>query len=300
MSRAPRPIGPPPAAWTAGSRASQSATVSAVSTKTSKPSSPVYPVRRHERPDAGHGPLAGRVVAQPGDVDVGQRRDDLDGTRALDGEQPGRQRPVVKDRLEPLEAPGQRIRHDRRIAGVGDHQEAGLAQSVDDEVVDDPAIRRAHHRVVGAADGQAGWIRDEGRGQRGAGLRAVDVELAHVRQVEQPDPLADGPVLVDDRAVLDGHQPAAELDEPGAEVAVDVGQRGEVDLRLEPVGHEPASATGPAVVGTAPMISAARTTRARSVSKVSIVAAASNPTQRTSSNSWSWSARSPPIGSIRK
>ena len=52
-----------------------------------------------------------------------------------------------------------------------------------------------------------------------------------------PTALADRPVLLDDRAVLDGHEPATELDQPGAELAVGVGQGRDVDRRLERVGH---------------------------------------------------------------
>ena len=99
------------------------------------------------------------------------------------------------------------------------------------------AVGHADHRVVGAADGQARRVRDEGGREGGAGVRTLDVELAHVRQVEQADALADGSVLLEDRAVLDGHQPAAELDQPRAEVAVDLGQRRLVDGRLDGLGH---------------------------------------------------------------
>ena len=139
------------------------------------------------------------------------------------------------------------------------------------------------------------------RGQGRPGFRALDLELAHVRQVEQPDPLADRPVLLDDRAVLDRHQPATELDEPRPEGPMRLGQRCPVDGRLHRVGHGAVSATGraDAVPGCA-ITRPARATSARSVSKVSIVAASANEIQRTSSNSWSCLARSPPIGSIRK
>ena len=53
----------------------------------------------------------------------------------------------------------------------------------------------------------------------------VERQPAHVADVEQPDPLADRLVLLDDRRVLDGHRPAAELDEPAAVGLVPVVQR---------------------------------------------------------------------------
>ena len=241
---------------------------------------------RDERWDAGDRSLRRGVVAQRRQVDIGQRPEDLGGQRALDSQQSGRERAIVEDGLEPFEPGGECVGHDRRVARVGDDQEALLAEPVDDEVVDDPAVGGADHRVLGATDGQGGRIRDQRRGEGQAGLRAVDVELAHVRQVEQADSLADRPMLVDDRAVLDRHQPATEFDQPRTEVAVGIGQGGEVDRRLEGVGHEAASVR--AVSDPAPGCAiswAARATRARSVSKVSIVGAWSKGIQRTSSNS---------------
>src|SRR4029079_12180449 len=101
---------------------------------------------------------------------------------------------------------------------------------------------------------------------------------------EEADPLADGAVLLDDRAVLDGHQPAPELDEPCAKLAMRLGQRGEMDGQVDGVGH--VAVSGAADPGRASSSrAAARATRSRSVSKVSIVPAVSNGTQRTSSNS---------------
>ena len=46
--------------------------------------------------------------------------------------------------------------------------------------------------------------------------RPVERQPAHVADVEKPDPLPHRLVLFDDGRVLDGHRPAAELDEPAA------------------------------------------------------------------------------------
>ena len=83
--------------------------------------------------------------------------------------------------------------------------------------------------------------RDEGRGERVAGIVALDEQLAHVRQVEQAGALADGAVLLEDARVLDRHQPATELDEPGAEGAVDVDERRLVELVAGAVGGSSAA-----------------------------------------------------------
>src|SRR5690606_9971801 len=61
----------------------------------------------------------------------------------------------------------------------------------------------------------------------GLGAWAAQVDLAHVRDVEEPDRGADLLVLLDDAAaVLQRHLPAAEVDELGAELGVRAVKRG--------------------------------------------------------------------------
>ena len=62
-------------------------------------------------------------------------------------------------------------------------------------------------------------VAHERAGQAVPGARSADPELAHVRQVEQTGRAPDLRVLLEDAPVLDGHLPAAEVDEPGAERA---------------------------------------------------------------------------------
>ena len=141
MSRAPRPTGTPSCAWTAPSRTSHSfggrprldEHLEAVLAGVAGPGD--------EGRDAGDGALGDRVVAQArrGRRRSAARRTSI-GPRALDGEQPGRQRAVVEHRLERDEALGERVGDDRGVAGVGDDQEPRVGQAVDDQVVDDPAV----------------------------------------------------------------------------------------------------------------------------------------------------------------
>ena len=95
---------------------------------------------------------------------------------------------------------GQGVRDDRGVARVGHDHEPVLGQPIDDEVVDDPAVGGTDHRVVRPPDGERRRVRDDAAGEGLAGRRALHDQLAHVREVEQADPLADGPVLVEDRA----------------------------------------------------------------------------------------------------
>ena len=104
---------------------------------------------------AGHAPLADRVVAQIGDRNVRQRRQDRQRQRALDGHQGGRQGAVVQDDVEALDAFREGVAHRRRVRGVGDDHEPLLAEAIDDQVVEDAAVREADHRVVRAAHFEA-------------------------------------------------------------------------------------------------------------------------------------------------
>ena len=258
--------------------------------------------------------LGDRVVAERVEVDVGQRREDLDRARALDRDERRRERPVVEDRPEAREPLGQRVAHDLGVAGVGDDEEALRPEPVDDQVVDDR--RRPARRSSSTGRGpsaRAGGFVTSAEASASPASGALDEQLAHVRQVEQAGPLADRAVLLEDPGVLDGHQPAAELDQPRAERRVAVAERRLVEpARRRRSRSRPARVARPARAATEPAAGDGVAGRAiddlrgpgdegRARSRRSAAcAASSNATQRTCSNSWSWRARSPPIGSIRK
>ena len=127
---------------------------------------------------------------------------------------------------------------------------------------------------------------DERVGEAVARARPADPQLAHVGQVEQAGRAADLGVLLEDAPVLDGHRPAAEVDEPRAQ-RHDAPRGAGVWRSCRATGVT-SSARG-----------SARATTSRSVGKLMRSGRPSTETQRTSSNSWSWSDRSPPTGSIR-
>ena len=100
-------------------------------------------------------------------------------------------------------------------------------------------------RVLGAADRQAGGIVRERGCERGGRLRAANVQLAHVREVEQADVRPDRDVLVDDAPVADRHLPAAEGREPGTRLDVPLVEGGASRLVAQ-FGRTAASGTIPA------------------------------------------------------
>ncbi len=226
MSRAPRPTGTSPWPRPAWSAASQASPTWSTSTNSSKPSSPVYPVRATSAGIPATVALRDAVVADGVEVEVGEGSEDVERARTLDRHEPGRERPVVEDGAEPRQPLRERVGDDPRVRRVRDDHEPVVGEAVDDEVVEDPPVGRADHRVVRAPDGEGGRVGDERRRERGPGLRPLDDELAHVRQVEQAGRRADGAVLLEDPAVLDRHQPAGELDDPRAQRLVAVEQRG--------------------------------------------------------------------------
>lgn len=109
--------------------------------------------------------------------------------------------------------------------GVDDEEEVVRAGAVGDEVVDDAAALVEHQGVMAVAWGEGEEVvGEEGIEPPGGGF-ATDDELAHVGDVEDPAVVADGVVFLEDRLVLDGHVPAGEGDEAGAEGEVGAFQR---------------------------------------------------------------------------
>jgi hypothetical protein len=88
-------------------------------------------------------------------------------------------------------------------------------------------------RVLGLARLEAVEVVRQGRLQQLVRPRPLDLELAHVRDVEDARVRADGAVLGDDAGVLDRHLPAGEGNHARAELDVSVVER----RVLEGLGH---------------------------------------------------------------
>src|SRR5581483_11952196 len=89
------------------------------------------------------------------------------------------------------------------VRRVHDEQVAKLAEPVDDQVVDDPAALVREQGELRIARPEAVEVVREPSLQELVRTGPLDVELAHVRDVEDAGVAAHGPVLLDHAGVLD-------------------------------------------------------------------------------------------------
>ncbi len=102
-------------------------------------------------------------------------------------------------------------------AGVDHQAEPALVDEVDDQVVDDEALRVEHAGVQGLARYlQLVDVVGQQAAQEGAHVVALDVDHAHVGYVEHADVGTHRVVFFDLRTIVDRHVPAAEIDHAGA------------------------------------------------------------------------------------
>ena len=106
------------------------------------------------------------------------------------------------------------------VGRVGDDQVAVAAKPVGEEVVEHAALLVAEAGVLGAADLDLGDVVGEHALEEGERPRALDLDLAHMRDVEHPGVGAHGGVLLADPLVGDRHLPAGEGNELGAGLGV--------------------------------------------------------------------------------
>ena len=147
--------------------------------------------------------------------------DDLGRPRSLHGQH--RVRPVLVGDGQP----GRRVLlqrgdHGGGVGGVGHQEDLVVGDVVGDQVVDDPAGFGAAQRVLRLAGPDAAQVVGERRVDELGGARARTRRLAEVADVEQADGVAGGGVLADRAGIGHRHQPAAELGEARAELAVPI------------------------------------------------------------------------------
>ena len=131
------------------------------------------------------------------------------------------------------------------VGGVGDGEVAVLLELVAEEVVEDASVLLGEDGVLRAVLGDLRHVVGEDPLQERLGAGAGGLDLAHVRDVEDPRVLAHREMLLADARVLDRHLPAGERDELGAGGDVPVVQGGSLErvLAQRPWGPDP-SASG--------------------------------------------------------
>ena len=168
--------------------------------------------------DAGLAGVAGAVDHHLDPVELAHRvrerlrlgkPEALDRARPLHGEQRVLVRGVAHLGAADLALLQPRVRG-LAVARVDDEEVVVRGDPVRDQVVDDAAALVRQQRVLRLAVADPVEVVREQRLEQLVRVRALDVELAHVRDVEDAAVAADGPVLGDDALVLDRHLPAGE------------------------------------------------------------------------------------------
>jgi hypothetical protein len=110
---------------------------------------------------------------------------------------------------------------DVAVRRVHDQEVAVRLEPVEDRVVDDAPVARRQQGVLRVSGSELVDVVRESSLQDVASRRSLDLELAHVRDVEDPRVRAHRTMLRDHALVLDGHLPAGEPHQlrAGGEVA---------------------------------------------------------------------------------
>ena len=111
------------------------------------------------------------------------------------------------------------------VGRVDDEEIAEVVEPIDDQVIDDPAAVVRQERVLRLPGLQLVEVVRERRLKQLGRARPLDLELAHVRDVEDSGVAAHRLVLLDHSCVLNGHLPARKRNEPSAERDVAVVER---------------------------------------------------------------------------
>ncbi len=108
---------------------------------------------------------------------------------------------------------------------VHDEQEMTGGQAIDEQIIDEGPSRGHQPGILRLADLQLGRVVTRNALHGRQRVRAGDLDLAHVADVEQPRALADSQVLGGDAGVLDRHVPPAKRDHSGARSAMESVER---------------------------------------------------------------------------
>ncbi len=152
----------------------------------------------------GEGVWVEAVVAKGRDGTIEEGLEERRGPRALEIDFGGLLGEV------PRLGPGGEVGGDPRVVppaggGVDDEQELGPAETVDEQVVQDPALGVAHEAVAATAGPEISERTGQNAVQVGLGRGTFHADLPHVAGIEDHHPFARRPVLAQDALVLDRH-----------------------------------------------------------------------------------------------
>ena len=181
----------------------------------------------------------------PVEIDAGQALQDVPGLRPLDGNQ----RVAVARIHDGRIARFRRMLGDpgviaRDVAGVDDEQKVAGGKAIHQQIVDERALGRRQRRVMRLPHLQPARIVAGDVLHGGQRVLAGDLDLPHVRDVEQPRRRPHGVVLDGDARVLDGHVPAAKGHHPGAKGHMRGVQRSFFQGSGSRLGHEVTDVAG--------------------------------------------------------
>ena len=97
-----------------------------------------------------------------------------------------------------------------RAGGVHDEQKFLFFDTINDQIIDDSAALVQQKSVLPGADIELVDVVCEHGVEPFARAASFDDQLAHVRNVENPDIVSHGLMLLDDARVLHGHEPSRE------------------------------------------------------------------------------------------
>ena len=100
--------------------------------------------------------------------------------------------------------------HPLRVRGVGHHEVPLLLHPVDDQVLDHAAALVQHEVVERLSDRRLAQVVRDDPLQHREGPRSGDLDLAQVREIEEPHAFAHRLVFLQRTRVLDRHVPARE------------------------------------------------------------------------------------------
>ena len=175
--------------------------------------------------DAGDLAPGEPVILDRGEIDLGELLQRLERARALEGELRVVAGVVVEvDAGEGADLLANPLEVFVFGAGVDDEEVVVVAEAMDEDVVDECALRREQRGVVRLAVFEARGVVHGDVLNGGERAGSAELNFAHVADVEEANGGADGNVFGDEAAagtgIFDGHVPAAEVDHFGFERAM--------------------------------------------------------------------------------